>query len=264
MTRLHLARLSLTLIALLTMTPAPTGGQTLVVPAPAIIDTQDAPSLGPDNAPVTIVEFGDFQCPSCAQGAKALRRYQRTYPNQMRWVFKHYPLRALHPAAQLAHEAAVAAQEQGKFWQMHDLILQNQTRVRYSDLMGYAEQIGLDMAAFKDALDTRRLRPRVIRDVEEARRLRVNATPTYFVNGTPVVGARTTAELRMIVDSIIRAPATPGGVAPAPGTAPAPAGIAPAPAATAPAPAESTTAPSGDPSSTTVTGSAPAEGPVPR
>jgi protein-disulfide isomerase len=202
----HPAPLSLILGALLTAVPGATAGHPSTAPPPVIIQTQGAPSLGPDSAPVTIVEFGDFQCPFCAQGAQALRRLVRVYPDRVRWVFKHFPLRSLHPGAALAHEAAIVAQEQGKFWEMHELIFQNQSRVKYSDLVGYAQEIGLDMAAFKDALETRRLRHRVIRDMEEARVLGVFATPTYYVNGTRYMGARTTSELRILVDSIARRP----------------------------------------------------------
>jgi protein-disulfide isomerase len=202
----HLGAWSLMLGLLYAAVPVPSSGQPSTPPPPAVIETRGAPSLGPDNAPVTIVEFGDFQCPFCAQGAQALRRLVRVYPDRVRWVFKHFPLRSLHPGAALAHEAAIVAQEQGKFWEMHELIFQNQTRVKYSDLVGYAQEIGLDMVAFKDALETRRLRHRVIRDMEEARVLGVFATPTYYVNGTRYMGARTTSELRILVDSIARRP----------------------------------------------------------
>jgi protein-disulfide isomerase len=218
----RLAALSAVLAALLAMAPVPTAGQQPAAPPPVVIDTRDAPALGPENAPVTIVEFGDFQCPFCAQGAKSLRKFLTMYPDRVRWVFMHYPLRVAHPHAALAHEAAVAAQEQGKFWEMHDLIMRNQTNIRYGDLVRYAEEIGLDMGPFKDALDTRRLRGRVIHDLEEGRRLRVPGTPTYFVNGKRVVGAQTTYGFHSLVDAIIRQPAAaaPPESADAPAVAP--------------------------------------------
>jgi protein-disulfide isomerase len=221
MPRHRLAALSFVLAALLTTAPVPTAGEQPTKPAPVVIDTRDSPSLGPDNAPVTIVEFGDFQCAYCARGATAIRKLLAMYPDRVRWVFKHYPLETVHRAAALAHEAAAAAEEQGKFWEMHELIFNDPTRVRYNDLVGYAEQIGLDMAAFKDSLETRRLRSRVVRDLLEGRRLRVFATPTYFVNGTRYMGARTTPELRVLVETIIRRPVVaPSGAtdAPAEGT----------------------------------------------
>jgi protein-disulfide isomerase len=201
------AGLSLILMALLAMTPVPTASQQVTPPAPMAIDTRDAPALGKDTAPVTIVEFADFQCAFCARGAKSMQRLLVSHPNEVRWVFKHYPLR-IHPEAALAHEAAIAAQEQGKFWEMHALIFRNPMRIGYGRLVGYAQQIGLDVDAFRAALDSRRLRPRVVRDIEEAHRLGVAGTPTYFINGTRYVGARTTGDLRLLVDAIIRPPAS--------------------------------------------------------
>jgi protein-disulfide isomerase len=239
---------------------------------PVVIDTQGSPALGPDNAAVTIIEFGDLQCPSCAQGAKALRRLHAIYPDRVRWVYKHYPLRTLHPEAALAHEAAAAAHEQGKFWEMHELIMRNQGKVRYHDLVGYAQEIGLDLAAFKDALDTRRLRPQVIRDMETGRQLRVFATPTYYVNGTRLIGARTTSEFRTLVDAFIRRPATapaedtpqPGTDAPPAGGGSSPTGAAPATgrsssAGTAPSPASGGSLPRGVADGSSAPGSPPAE-----
>ena len=194
------------LVSLVIAAPAPMVAAPQVQAPPAVvIDTEGAPALGPVNAPVTIVEFGDFQCRFCARGARALRRLQATNPDRVRWVFKHYPLSSAHPEAPLAHEAAIAAQQQGKFWEMHERLFQNR-RLRSEDLLGYAQESGLDMAAFKEALDTRRYRPQVIRDQREGRRLQVFGTPTYFVNGIRIIGARTTAEFSTLVDAIIRPP----------------------------------------------------------
>jgi protein-disulfide isomerase len=198
---------ALVLAVLLTVAPVPAAGQPVPPPRPVVIDTQGAPSLGPDTAPVTIVEFADFRCPFCARGATALRKLLAIYPDRVRWVFKHFPLQTVHAGAALAHEAAIAAQEQGKFWEMHELIFSDPTRVRYSDLVNHAEQLGLDMALFREALDTRRLRARVVRDLDEGRRLQVAATPTYFVNGVRHMGARSTPEFRFLVDSSLRRPA---------------------------------------------------------
>src|SRR5215475_1659504 len=103
-------------------------------PTPVVIDIEGSPSLGPPDAPVTIVEFGDFQCPFCAQGARALRELQATQPGRIRWVFKHFPIGRTHPDAPLAHEAAIAAQEQGKFWEMHERLFQTR-RLAYDDLL---------------------------------------------------------------------------------------------------------------------------------
>src|SRR5262249_2644598 len=126
------------------------------------------------------------------------------YPDRLRWVLQQLPLSAIHLEAALAHEAAVAAQEQGKFWEMHDLLFQNQTRLRYDDLVGYAQELGLDVAAFKQALDTRRYRARVRRDLHEARKQQIGGTPTYFVTGGGVGGPGSFSEFRGIGGSADR------------------------------------------------------------
>ncbi len=170
-------------------------------PAPLpVVEVGDAPSLGPESAPVTIVEFADFECPYCAQASRALKRLLQIYPTQVRWVFQHYPLHG-HNDAPLAHEAALVAHEQGKFWEMHDLLYANQNRLKRGDLLRYANQLNLDMSSFTEALDTRRLRRRVARDVREGRRLNVGATPTYFINGKRMVGARSLAEFRQQIET---------------------------------------------------------------
>jgi protein-disulfide isomerase len=181
--------------------------------APGIaVDASDSAALGPKNAPVTIVEFADFQCPYSAQASRTLKGLLLRYPNQVRWVFKHYPLR-IHPGAPLAHEAALAAGEQGKFWEMHDLLFRNQNRLNRHDLVAYAAELNLDLTAFREALESRRLRHRVVRDLNEGRRhLQVGVTPTFFINGKRVAGARPLSELRQLIErelSALTSPATP-------------------------------------------------------
>jgi protein-disulfide isomerase len=169
-------------------------------PAPLrLIEIQDSPAVGPENAPVTVVEFSDFQCPYSARASLTLKRLLQLYPGRVRWVFKHFPLR-IHRDAPLAHEAALAAREQGKFWEMHDLLLSNQRRLMREDLMSYARQLGLDLPAFANDLDSRRLRARVLRDTLQGRSLRVDTTPTYFINGKRVIGARPLFGFRQLIE----------------------------------------------------------------
>jgi protein-disulfide isomerase len=183
-------------------------------PAPLrLIEVQDSPALGPENAPVTVVEFSDFQCPYSARASLTLKRLLQLYPGRVRWVFKHFPLR-IHPDAPLAHEAALAAREQGKFWEMHDLLLSNQRRLMREDLMSYARQLGLDLPAFANDLDSRRLRARVLRDTLQGRSLHVDTTPTYFINGKQVIGARPLSGFRQVIErelagATVTPPATP-------------------------------------------------------
>src|SRR5262245_25021348 len=170
-------------------TPAP-GGE---------VDTANAPSRGPDNAPVTMVELADFDCPFCAAASRPVRALVRVYPDQLRGGFKHYAI-APQSGERMAHEAALAAQEQGKFWEMHDLLFANPTARKRDDLLRYAREIDLDMAAFTQALDSRRFRARVVRETAQARRAGIGATPTFLINGKPVVGTRNLGEFRHLVD----------------------------------------------------------------
>lgn len=149
---------------------------------------------------VEIVLFTDFQCPFCAQFAQAFRRLQSEGGNagQITVQFKHFPL-TIHPAASLAHQAALAAGEQGKFWEMHDLLFANQSAVRRDDLLQYAIKLGLDLDRFKKDLDSDRLRQRIEADKAEGERLRVQGTPTFFVNGKQYSGARSFDQLKHLV-----------------------------------------------------------------
>jgi protein-disulfide isomerase len=179
-------------------------------PGRVVVDVDGSPSVGPATAAVTIVEFADFQCPYCAQGMHALRRLQVQYPTQVRLVFKHFPLRS-HEDSPLAHEAAAIAAEQGKFWEMYRALMADQASLGRDALVERARTIGLDLDAFVRDLDTRRLRGVVRRDVVQGRGLNVVATPTYFINGRRVVGARPLAQFKDLVEQELRAvPARPG------------------------------------------------------
>jgi protein-disulfide isomerase len=161
---------------------------------------------GPDTAPVTIVEFSDFECPFCATIPPVITQLLEQYPGQIRLVFKHSPL-PIHKNAPLAHEAALAAGLQGKFWEMHDLLFARQKQLSMADLVGYAEALHLDVPAFTAALTDRRLKPIVDQDLIEARAFGVNATPTFFVNGQRYSGAATLATLKGFVDRALGKPA---------------------------------------------------------
>ncbi len=158
------------------------------------------PTRGPLDAPVVIVEFSDFECPFCARVAPVLDELLRAYPSKIRLVFKHSPLPS-HPKAPLAHEAALAAGDQAKFWEMHDLLFANQRRLDARDLVRYAKQLDLDMKAFNQALRSHRYRAMVEQDLTEARGLGVDATPTFFINGRKVVGARPLADFKKVVET---------------------------------------------------------------
>jgi Na+/H+ antiporter NhaA len=138
---------------------------------------------GPDDAPVTLLEYGDFQCPYCGQAEQAIRELLSSLGADVRYVWRHLPLNDVHPRAQLAAEASEAAAAQGQFWEMYDTLLSNQDALGLSDLAGYAEQLGLDGERFLDELHQRKHARRVTADVATADESGVSGTPTFFING---------------------------------------------------------------------------------
>jgi protein-disulfide isomerase len=149
---------------------------------------------GPTEAPVTVVEYGDFECPYCGQAEPVVRELLRDF-GDVRYVWRHLPLNDVHPNAQLAAEAAEAAADQGAFWEMHDLLLDHQDRLGPTDLMGYGEQLGLDVERFTDRLRDHSDAARVAEDVDSADLSGVSGTPTFFVNGRRHYGAYDIATL---------------------------------------------------------------------
>ncbi|MCA9577191.1 MAG: thioredoxin domain-containing protein [Polyangiales bacterium] len=145
------------------------------------IDLDDAPVRGAVMAPVTIVEFSDFECPFCSRAHRPLGRAVEEFPGQVRLVFRHYPL-SMHQHAAAAAVAAEAAGAQGKFWEMHDLLFENQTNLEPTDIARYAQSLGLDMDRFRADFEDEALRARVDRSRAEGQRIGVNSTPTIYVN----------------------------------------------------------------------------------
>jgi protein-disulfide isomerase len=149
---------------------------------------------GPQNSPVTLVEYGDFECPYCGQAEPIVRELLADF-GDVRYVWRHLPLTDVHPHAQLAAEATEAASEQGAFWPMHDLLFQHQDALRRLDLIDYAEQLGLDVQQFQHDLDERLGAARVAADVESADLSSVSGTPTFFINERRHYGAYDAATL---------------------------------------------------------------------
>ena len=143
---------------------------------------QDSPVRGAPMAPVTIVEFSDFQCPHCAAAHPELARLVREFEGQVKLVFKHFPLDS-HPRALVAARAAEAARRQGKFWEMHDLLFEHQHELEDGDLERYAGMLGLDIERFKTDVSSDECVERVDADREEGKRLGIEGTPTIYING---------------------------------------------------------------------------------
>jgi len=147
------------------------------------VDPKRDHTRGPDEAPVTLVEYGDFECPYCGRAEPAVREIVAEFGDDLRYVFRHLPLADVHPNAQLAAEAAEAAGAQGKFWEMHDLLFEHQDALKPMDLVGYAGDLGLDVDRFTDELRRRVYAARVTEDIDTADQSGVTGTPTFFVNG---------------------------------------------------------------------------------
>ena len=140
--------------------------------------------LGPAHAPVTIVEYGDFECPNCKQAAPAVKLLLERFADRVRFVYRHFPLEEVHPHALLAAQAAEAAGGQGRFWQMHDLLFDNQSHLKLRQLRGYAERLELDMTRFNADMDDEIYLQRIREHIDGGSRSGVRATPTFFINGT--------------------------------------------------------------------------------
>lgn len=138
---------------------------------------------GPVDAPLTLVEYGDFECPFCTRSTGVTRELQEAFGPRLRYVFRHLPLPDVHPHAELAARAAEAAAAQGRFWEMHDLLFAHQDQLQYEDIAGYAAQLDLDVEQFLRTLDDERTAARVRADVASAEASGARGTPTFFVNG---------------------------------------------------------------------------------
>jgi protein-disulfide isomerase len=143
---------------------------------------------GPDESPVTVVEYGDFECPYCGQAEPVVRELLTDF-GDVRYVWRHLPLRDVHPRAQLAAEGAEAAAGQEAFWPMHDLLLDHQGALKPHDLMGYARQLELDIERFTSDLTNHTGAAQIEEDVDSADLSGVSGTPTFFINGKRHYGA---------------------------------------------------------------------------
>lgn len=152
---------------------------------------------GPENASVTLVEYGDFECPYCGMAEPVVR--DLLHDDDLRYVWRHLPLSDVHPRAQIAAEVAEAAGAQGAFWEMHDLLLANQENLQPKDLIGYAEQLGLDTDRLHDDVKRHVAAARVAQDVESADTSGVSGTPTFFVNGQRHYGAYDVETLKQAI-----------------------------------------------------------------
>jgi len=168
---------------------------------PARIEVEAiGPSRGPEDAPITLVEFSDFECPFCVRVLPTLDQVEETYGDQVRIVYRQFPLNAIHPNAQLSAEASLCADAQGKFWEMHDAIFEARGKADAEQLKTIAAGLGLDSEIFDGCLDSREFRDRVLEDMEAGRQAGVTGTPALFINGRFLSGAQPFSVVSRVID----------------------------------------------------------------
>jgi protein-disulfide isomerase len=212
--------------------PTAPAGQTAVVaatPTPPVIvaaSVDDDPFWGPQDAPVTIIEFSDFQCPFCSRFfSQTYPQIKQDYEGQVRFVYRDFPLSSIHPWAQKAAEAGECAAEQGKFWEYHDAIFQSQSSITGSyqaaatatpadasasltaavdTLKGLAPGVGVDTTAFNQCLDSGKYTQEVQKDYQEGITYGVTGTPAFFINGVTLIGAQPYANFKAAIDAALQ------------------------------------------------------------
>jgi protein-disulfide isomerase len=164
------------------------------------IATAGHPATGPATAPVTIVEFSDFECPFCGRLFPTLKTVEKIYLNRVRIVYRQFPLRKIHPRAEKAAEASLCAADQGRFWEMHDSLFSDQEHLTVDDLKARAVTLKLDAAAFNACLDSGRKVAAIDSDIADGAKAGVNGTPTMFINGRMMPGAQPYATIQAVIE----------------------------------------------------------------
>ena len=162
-------------------------------------------SLGPVDAPVTLVEYGDYECPYCGKAFPVVNELRRRFGDRLRFVFRNFPLNTIHEHAGVAAQAAEAAAAQGNFWEMHDLLYENQDKLADIDLRSYALKVGLELYRFDADLSSEKYAARVREDFRGGVRSGVNGTPTFFINGFRHNGGFRMGELLPAIEAALEA-----------------------------------------------------------
>ena len=172
----------------------------ILLEAPRVaVGVDDDPAKGSEKAPVTIVEFSDYQCPYCSRAEAVVKQILENYKDKVRFVYRDFPL-PMHPQANKASEAAQCARDQGKFWEYHDALYADQSKLAPADLQATAERLGLKADEFKTCLESGKYTAEVNKDIADAQKAGVSSTPSFFVNGIPVTGAREYSAFAEVID----------------------------------------------------------------
>lgn len=185
------------------MDASPKAHRPKILEDPVNIPVNGSPARGPTNARITLVEFSDFECPYCSLAVHEVNNILAAYPNEIRLVYKQFPL-SMHPHAPLAAAASLAANEQGKFWQMHDLLFANYRKLTRENILGWAQQIGLDMNRFKADLDSPKFKAVIQKDMSDGEAAGIYGTPAFFINGKHYNGPFEMELLKPILDAELK------------------------------------------------------------
>jgi protein-disulfide isomerase len=177
---------------------------TFLQPPRIEVSIGDDPMKGPADAPVTIVEFSDFQCPFCKRVLPTLEQVLTTYAGKIRLVFRDFPIVTIHPHAQRSAEAAHCAREQGKYWEYHDALFAAQEKFAVTKLSEYAQSIGLDIAAFEQCLASNKYTAEIQKDIADGSQIGVTGTPAFFINGRLLSGAQPFEAFQRIIEEELR------------------------------------------------------------
>ena len=180
------------------MDQSPKAHRPKLLEEPIKIAVDGAPVRGPADARITLVEFSDFECPFCSAAVKQVDIVMAAYPKDVKLIYKQFPL-SMHPHAELAAEASLAAREQGKFWEMYDLLFKNYRTLSRNSILAMAQAIGLDVDKFKTDLDSGKLKAVVDKDLADGEMAGVYGTPAFYIDGKQYNGEVTLAALRPII-----------------------------------------------------------------
>jgi protein-disulfide isomerase len=180
------------------MDASPKAHRPKLLEAPVTIPVDGAPVRGPADAKITLVEFSDFECPYCSAAVKQVDIVMAAYPKDIKLIYKQFPL-SMHPHAEIAAEASLAAREQGKFWEMYDLLFKNFRQLSRPSIMAMAKELGLDMDKFTADLDSGKYKAVVEKDLADGETAGVYGTPSFYINGKQYNGEVTLAALKPIL-----------------------------------------------------------------
>jgi protein-disulfide isomerase len=173
------------------------------------VEKDGGQARGPATAPITIVEYADYQCPYCTRAAAAVKQVEERYAGKVRFVFRDFPLTQIHPNAGKAAEAASCASDQGKFWPMHDRLFANQSKLAVDELKKHAVELGLDAAAFDTCLDSGKHAEAWKKSLAEGQSYGLTGTPSFFINGRLLVGAQPVESFAQVIDDELERAASP-------------------------------------------------------